>query len=469
MSNDTELGLSTHSYSDYPLPLIIFVRINAAVILVENLVVALCLFTHRHRYYRKEFWLQLVCLNVSDMFSGVVMMLLSFINYDTINKTSWGCSGLFLSILVSQLASMYNVLIICVYRFFTLICSLRCRFRCKMKVTILQIIFVYLFCSTYSTIPFVMWANKNQTINACTAENLLSDYNEQSVGLFAGGVFLPLIILNVLYLVTFCKLRGNWKRGSRYVWTFNAAKTRTAGLKSNDRNVIERSNHRKINDGTSLSDVESGCSNNHICFIDGAVQTDMSAEINYDFCPCRLSQNKLQRESRKGPKQGEKPMLGRQAGRLYLRRNSFKISDQKDSIQQTEQKEESSVNTERVHLPFRDTCMRNEFVPELESQDRRDNFYRGYNRNIQRQSLILIGIIMLCIDITTFLPILINTLEFMQSWQKPTVFPVIFTVIILNNALINPWVYSFQSKAFRLALKDNISKICEMLCCRQDR
>lgn len=189
MLNNTELSSSTDSYSDYSLPLIIFVRLNAAAILVENFIVALCLCTHRRRYYRKEFWLQLVCLNVSDIFCGVVMMLLSFINYDTINKTNWGCIGILLSILVSQLASMYNVLVICVYRFVFLICSLRFRFQCKTKITILQIIFVYLFCLTYSVVPFALWANRNQTINACNPENLFNNKEEQSIGFFAGGFF----------------------------------------------------------------------------------------------------------------------------------------------------------------------------------------------------------------------------------------------------------------------------------------
>ena len=463
MSNNTELISSTDSYSDIPLPLVIFVRINAAVILVENLIVALCLYTHRRRNYREEFWLQLVCLNVSDMFCGVAMILFSLINYDTINKTSWGCIGLWLSVLISQLASMYNLLVICVYRFVSMICSLRFRFGCKTKMAILQLIFVYLFCTTYCIIPVAMWANKNRTINDCTSEDMFSNKKEQSMVFFAGGYFVPLIFLNVLYFVTFCKLRRNWERGNQYAWNFNVPKTKTTGVISNCKVRTERSNIRKLKDRSATSDVTSACGVDYSCFIEGAEQMDLNLEINHDFHPCSQSPYGSERQSCKGPKQEEQPSLEIRK----FRRNSFKVSDQSDSIQQTEQKEVPSVNTETEHLSVRN--MRNDSVIEFESQARRNNFYRGYNRNIQRQSLVLIGIIMLLIDITVFLPILINTLAHMLLLQKSKALTVIFIAIILNNALINPWVYSFQSKPFRSALKDNISKICKGFCCRNNR
>ena len=62
MTNQT--NSSSLSFDIFSANFVICERINASAIMTENLVVAVCLFTHRQTFRKQEVWLHLVCLNI---------------------------------------------------------------------------------------------------------------------------------------------------------------------------------------------------------------------------------------------------------------------------------------------------------------------------------------------------------------------------------------------------------------------
>ena len=137
MTNQT--NFSSQSDDDcYPPIFLTCERINALVILIENIIVAMCLITHRAKFRKKEYWLQLVCLNINDIVSGLLMLLISHLRYSLKNRIIY-CSVLWSLISINEMTFLYNVLGVCLYRLLFLLHSGRCRFGWKTKTTILQV------------------------------------------------------------------------------------------------------------------------------------------------------------------------------------------------------------------------------------------------------------------------------------------------------------------------------------------
>ena len=114
MENQTELN---SNFSLYHPTHILIMRVNSVAIFVENMIVAICLLTHRNKFSKKEFWLHLLCMNINDLFVGITMFMLSFINTDIISKSVGGCVSLLILVAIPQLALSYIALSICIYRY----------------------------------------------------------------------------------------------------------------------------------------------------------------------------------------------------------------------------------------------------------------------------------------------------------------------------------------------------------------
>ena len=114
MENETEF-ISNFSlyYPKYNL----MIRVNSLAIFAENLIVAICLLTHRNKFSKKEFWFHLLCLNINDLIVGITLFMLSFINSDIFSKSAGGCVSLMVLVAIPQLALPYIALSICVYRY----------------------------------------------------------------------------------------------------------------------------------------------------------------------------------------------------------------------------------------------------------------------------------------------------------------------------------------------------------------
>ena len=114
MENQTEFNSNfSRYYHNYN----IIMRVNSVAIFVENLLVVICLLTHRNKFSKKEFWLHLLCLSINDLFVGITLFMLSFKDSVIFSKSVGGCVSLMVLVAIPQLALPYIALSICIYRY----------------------------------------------------------------------------------------------------------------------------------------------------------------------------------------------------------------------------------------------------------------------------------------------------------------------------------------------------------------
>ena len=211
MANTTNSSIGD---SDYPLFFLTCERINAFVISLENILVAVCLFTHRTKFPKKEFWLQLLCLNIHDLFTGTLILLLSFLRSTLSDEL---CSILRLVITINELTFLCNILGICIYRLLFLIKSGRFRYGWTAKTTLIQITLSLVICTIYSGVPHILGWKANRNLVECSITELFGT-NLQKYGLYMGvGFGLPLIGTDILYAILLFKLQKIFKRRQEYL------------------------------------------------------------------------------------------------------------------------------------------------------------------------------------------------------------------------------------------------------------
>ena len=456
MANGTVLQKINGTNDDQPLSYIIFVRINSLAIFLENLIVAVCLFSQRKKFSKKEFWLHLVCLNINDLFVGAAMFLLSYINHELFNNNRNGCYVLIAVVIISQLALLYNILSICVYRFMFLVCTDRFRFGWKTKLTVFQIVFVYLFCTVYTIIPLTLWSRPNQVISKCAAQPAFG-HNKQKVFIFiSAGCFIPLIFLNILYCITFYKLRRNLKQ--RMLRSCNTAKNkppRTWKLFTHKRTQsrdVSISDFKLTPELSPILQRNLSCQQFQLIQVHRDNKTDKQTE---EIQPFEIDEHERQQIST-GFQDSELFPSGNNSDSgksVDCQGNISKITSTKCSKQGLVVKTDNEINQAESGLRKhpKKTCNITNMACVV---------YRHSNASNQRQILTLIGVILLLMNITVLFPALIKVLTIViPSWEIPVIAHLFLNVIVMNNSLINPWVYAIQSKEFQAALKDSTSKV----------
>ena len=455
MANGTDLQKTNGTGDDQPLSYIIFVRINALAIFLENLIVAACLFSQRKKFSKKEFWLHLVCLNINDLFVGAAMFLLSYVNNELFNNNRNGCYVLMAVVIISQLALLYNLLSICVYRFMFLVCTDRFRFGWKTKLTIFQIIFVYLFCTVYTIIPITLWPRQTQVILKCAAQPAFGNNTGKVFIFISAGLFIPLIILNILYCVTFYKLRRNLRQ--RLLLSYGTVKSKL--LHSRGLFIQRRKRHWNVR----ISELKCYPEKSLILQRNFSRQQSKIVQVRRDNKTDQpIEETQPFKIDEHG---GQQSFTGFQVPELFPCGNnsdSGKPVDGQRNISQitsTKCSKQGVVVETSNEIDQPDSNLRKHPLKTCNSTKACVVFTKSKASN-QRQILTLIGVILLLINITVLLPAVIKLLTIViPSWKIPEIAGHFLNVIIMNNALINHWVYAIQSKEFRAALKDIKSKV----------
>ena len=91
----------------------------------------------------------------------------------------------------------------------------RLRFAWKTETTVLQMVGIYLFSVVYTIIPFIVLGVENETIGEYISKSTLGNNAEKAFAFIGLCSFLPIVILNILYMVTLCKLRKHWRKRMR--------------------------------------------------------------------------------------------------------------------------------------------------------------------------------------------------------------------------------------------------------------
>ena len=397
--------------SEYPVRLMTFTRINSLMILIENATVLMCLFIYRSEFSKREFWLHLTSLNINDLLVGVVCFGASFVEYDTFENNKLGCASLFVSLVVSQLTLLYNVLSICVYRLLFLVSSNKLRFSWTPSMTVIQLGSVYIFSTLYAILPLLLWGRKNQYIRTCAHEYMFgSEVNKLSAYLGFGFLF-PLLILNILYCVTFCKIRRQYTR--RYFPPVNDEGIDT-GSASSDRITRQKKfgtvyKHRNIQ-----------------------APDDATRKLQANFDSRTQLQETHLREQNNG-------------------NANCSIYEKNAATEQQPSKSNKRTGNNESKSNFRQLCRT---YSERTSHTSHSN---SRSRNIQKQSLVLIGAILLSIDVTILPSIVVLVVTIIvPTWSVSVTVMYAVGIIAMNNSLINPWIYTLQSKELRKALKKDI-------------
>ena len=514
-------------------------RIDAALIFFENVFVALCLYTERNKFPKKEFWLQLFSLTLNDIYVSLTLFLWSFVKSDSFNKNVIGCAFLAVIVLVSQMAFLFNVLSICVYRLMFLVCTDRYRFGWKPKTTVIQVTSIYSMCFLYVVIPIAVWGNRNITIENCLSESLFEPTGRRKAHIFIGtGLFLPLIVLNVLYGVTFHILRGHLRRrqrsGHHYKHSQLSSRSSSGQLRSAaDQNtsrsdqshgrhdVADRVDHCLIQldqEQNQPKVLDCSCSRTESGRCRADSQTDdCCSRTGYgcngmDCCRCREDSISDYSRSRSEPsssrtehsrsradhnrgsglvEQTGKPHSSTDEGtsgdtRTTSKRSSHekielslcsveykpgvitRISNQKAKTPAATAYVPTSMNISRNVQNYTLTRKGQKSAPMkgvTTTASRGSDLVDRSARESQKQSLFLIGLILLLIDITTAPCVVYLVAEqvFLQE-SFPEFVKSILLLLVMNNSLLNPWLYAIQSKEVRGAITHSMRKLCCRKC-----
>ena len=516
------------SWQDDPYGFSGILRIDASLIFIENSFVALCLYTERKKFSKKEFWLQLFSLTTNDIFVSFTLFLWSFIKSDSFNKNIVGCAFLAVIVLVSQMAFLFNILSICVYRLMFLVCTDRFRFGWKPKTTVIQITSIYTLCLLYVIIPIAVWGNRDISIDNCSSEKLFELNGKQKAHMFIGtGLFLPLIVLNILYGVTFHLLRGHLRRKRRTGQLYRNSKQPSRSCSGQlhsiaDQNtsrcdrsycrheLADRIDHSLIQTDHGSNQPAPYLSDNACSLCRAESQTDdCCSRTGYgcngmDCCRCREENTTDYSRSRSEPSSGRSDhsrsrtdhFLAEQSGRMLsstdegatsetrttskrssydnIEKSRFSI-EYKPSITDRSSKLITKVRNVTALVPININISRNPHNYTLTRKGQRHVPFKGANtptterpsdvidsssRESQKQSLFLIGLILFLIDLTTVPCVVYLVAEKVFSPDSiPGFVKPLLLLLVMNNSLLNPWLYAIQSKEVRGAITHNLRKL----------
>ena len=426
---------------------LIVLRVISVLILIFNLVVSYCLYTHKRTFSRKEFWMLLLFLNINDLICGVAFFIATFVNYDIISRNIHTCIFVMAFVMISQQSTLLNVLTICLYRLFFLLCVNKIQLIWRSKISYAQIVVIYMFCAIYWTIAFTVWSSPEPNITVCDANSVFGN-GESKVYLFGVfGVFLPLLLVNVLYTVTFSILKYRLS-----IW---AAVFRHRGKPRRDETRLLRMYTARLrpksaaHPGTDVAACRSNLTANPAA---------NSKSIN----ACKISERTLQKDY------CFIPPIGQATDGTKVSIHGCQTPDRQTTVSvESPEKNRRNHNYGRLQTSFieRQKLQNKADEPEIcdKSIDKHSMecvFPYAYQHAGPRESLILIGLILGLINITTWPILIISTKDSISSDEESRDAIYLGLCIFSLNSLFNPCVYAIQSKEFRAALFENVKRLC---------
>ena len=258
-------------------------RINAFLILIENIFVAVCLLTHRTNFRKKEFWLQLISLTNHDLFTGILILILSYLR-STLNYNF--CTVLWLFITINEMTFLCNILGICIYRLLFLIKPKRFRFNWTTKATLLQFFLSFIICTLYASVPLILGWTEQREIEECSIPQLFGT-NLQKYGLYMGfGFGLLLVCTDVLYSILLYKLQKILKKrqnmldrmGFKHIrstairpYTYRPGTIRPSAIRLRTYKDISASNRRNVRTTFLVSSKEGRDNQKQCVYLIGAI------------------------------------------------------------------------------------------------------------------------------------------------------------------------------------------------------
>lgn len=200
--------------------LLILLKLNGTVIVVLNSLVLTCLIVKKRLFSGRGLWYQLVCLSTNDVLAGVGVILMATVESKDVQRDLELCIIAYAGNIVAQIATLLNILAICMRRFFAV--KYNHRFGKKLYepwVSVAQMTTTWGISSLFCMIPFRLWKTRYVHIEGCSFETIFGSNYNKAVGFLFSGLIVPLILTNCIYVCTFIMMRRNLKKLNKIVPT----------------------------------------------------------------------------------------------------------------------------------------------------------------------------------------------------------------------------------------------------------
>ena len=438
---------NTYLLADFELPEIVTngIRTYSVIILLENLIVARCLYTHKERFYKREFWLLIICVNIRDILMGIAMFLWSFTKSDIFSKNIYGCALMKVIVLSSLVSLMYNIMCACVHRIILKFGWDKMRFGWRNKMTLYQVTGVYLFSVSYMIIPFALWSQTDQQLTSCQPEQVFGQ-NQEKAFVFVGiGALTPLLTSNIMYGCLICLKQNNAKKMAQLV------RMTKCGLKET-RSVID---FEATDDGETqiVPDVMILSKTEEL----ETPQNNISDPLRY------LSQENVETNvhGESNLKMSLIPKKDTYQGEHYTFSQISDIQREVDREPRNQNDKRRAKNGHHKDAKY-STCMVRHEIPDTSRRNSSISDETQRMVDAQDQILALIGKVLLIENLTALLCVLgVMLMKFIPQYQ---VLGYILSTVAVNNTFLHPWIYAYQSKEFREALTSNITGLIHAVC-----
>ena len=450
MKNNTDL-IPAHFYR--PEFVTEGIRTYSVIILLENLIVSACLYTHKGRFYKRDFWLLLVCVNISDILMGIASFVWSFIESDIFSKNIYACSFMVVTILSSWISLMYNIMCACVHRIILKFGGDKMRFGWRTKMTLYQVTGVFIFSVLYMMVPFVLWLPTEQQMTSCEPEQLFGQNLEKAYVFIGIGALTPLLPANISYgCLTYLK-QTNAKQMSQPVHMIKCELRATPSMI--DFEPSDDDETQIVPDVMTLSyDNEE----EEIVAL-GVPQNNISDPLRY----LNLENGVMNVRGQSNLETSLFPNKDTYEGERYTFSQLPDIQKQVER-ESLNQKDKRLAKTSHRKGAEYSTCMARHGSPGTARRNRDISNETQRMVDAQNQIIGLIGIVLL-LENFIILPnvLILFFIKFIP--QTPNqVIEYILGITATTNAFVHPWIYAYQSKEFREALTSIITGLIHAVC-----
>ena len=254
-STNVSTNVTVHSDVQTLHPAIkIYVGFQSLIIIFLNFAVLAVICAKRSKF-PDIYWLQIVCLTFNDLLAGFSNFLISLIETSYFKDNLDNCCIIFVFLLSSQSASLYNILGISIHRYVVLKRENGNANVWKHLHTFLCTFFAWaisLSLCSLSVLKFKRKGTDKNTNDDCSFKSILGENVKPGMSVLFGSFILPLILTNVIYFTLLCVLRTRME-------TINPIETKTTNVKKLTRSNSQANETRaldQISGSTNVREVE---------------------------------------------------------------------------------------------------------------------------------------------------------------------------------------------------------------------
>ena len=395
-------------------------------IILTNSVVFLCLVTSK-KTKQIALYLQLLSLCLTDMLVGFCTIPVFLAPITSLFSKYEACACIFYMYFVSQGATLYHTLLVCIHRLLTMRRKSNVN-KESFNTTLVQISLIWIGCFIFYSIPFVAFGQFGGDVVSCSMPALFGQNYSVVTGLGSILFILPYCCINILYVYLLVYLKKRWR----------AIHVDTTLVTSNRSNELEDIGQR---------------GNNYEFDHCGMTHVEGPTEAKLDM-----------HEAKSTAILGGNPGTSKDTSKINCRTIHVKEPDI-HAVQETQFVEgRESIMMRRGLRNFKaNTNMQKDI-----GRRRIHGTHINKNRSVlksQRRVLFTIGIILTALDVCmtpmVFLPVFENVqFEYINRSSKY----VCLTMAMLSSAL-NPVINVSMIKPFRQGLKDTAKKVLQSFGC----